>query len=131
MKVYKLISLLVFMGFITTMWGCAELDTKVNALPGPGYKQYQPRGTAEDVIIFHEEPEREYEVIARYIIQETDSLVFIERTPEAMLKVLSKRAWKDGADAIIVDEFDTVDVGKSQRESPQIKVRGIRFTDGD
>jgi len=116
----------LFAALGTSMVGCAGMDLRVESMPGPGYRKYQTRSEVGEIKVYYGEPDRPYVVIAKYIVQETPQVI-MARSKETTINYVAKRARSDGADAIIVDNFDVVNVAGVARQSMKIWIRGIRF----
>ena len=66
-------------------------------------------------------------VIAKYIVQE-EPTVLTSHSSSEMVVYAGKRACEDGADAIIIENFDVVNVpGGYARQTPKVTIVGIRY----
>ena len=124
-----------FSGFVmlllllASLIGCASMDTRVDTFPGTAYRKYTPRIQFEQMKIYENgRPDRPFVVIAKYIAQETPT-VLTGVPAGAMIRHVAETAHKDGADAVIVEQVDVVNVPGYARHSPKVTVVGIRFTD--
>jgi hypothetical protein len=110
-------------------FGCASMDTDVKSMRGPAYGQ-PPRVAEADLLIIRDPADLaryQYDVVGTYIAEETPEVIMSVSADE-MLRVAARKAWKDGADAVVVDEFGSKNVaGGAARTSPIVKIRGIRF----
>jgi hypothetical protein len=107
--------------------GCAGMDVRVDSMPGSAYRAYQPRIAFEQMPILDQEPiGRRFVVVGRYIGQETNE-VFVPRSMPEIVVETAKKAWEDGADAVIMGDYDTRKVTGYRRDTGVVKLTGIRY----
>ena len=124
MQVRTLLTLVV----IICLMSCASMDLRLDKLPGPAYGEYKPRVQCDKIEVYqNEKPSRPYIVIAKYIVQE-EPTVLTSHSSSEMVVYAGKRACEDGADAIIIENFDVVNVpGGYARQTPKVTIVGIRY----
>lgn len=106
---------------------CASMNLDVQTLRGPAYGSFAPRITLEKMKAFRKEPPWPYIVVAEYVVQETP-LVMMAQDANTMLQHVGRLAHEKGADAIILDSFNSAQAtGGYARTTAVVKVRGIRF----
>jgi len=111
--------------------GCASLDLRMDTIPvSADYGKVSPRIAPEACSYYtvdNAPDSSQYTVLARYIVQETPTVI-ASHSANAMIAYACQKAVEKGADAIILDEIGTTNVaGGYARTSPVIKARAIRF----
>lgn len=123
------VSLKLFFSIVAVFFilaGCAGMDVRVDSMPGSAYRAYKPRIPFEKMRVFDEKPSEQHVIVGRYIAQETQEVI-ISRSMREMTAVAAEKAWKDGADAIVMGDYDTRKVTGYRRDTGVVRITGIRF----
>ena len=128
-KKLKSVCLINFL-IIFLLANCASMDLRVDTLRSDvGYGKLEPRIAFSEFKYYTGEPGRPYKELAQLIGQETPQVV-LSRSAEQIIAYLCKKAWKNGADALIKVTISTTNVaGGYARTSPVVKGIAVRFTD--
>jgi hypothetical protein len=111
------------------MTGCASMDIRVDRVAYDCC--YEPRIKLEQVKVYDKEPNFKFKKIADYVVQE-EADVLVARSMETVIDYAKEKAWRDGADAIIIRDADTSSLsyqtrkGAVVRDRPKVKITGIR-----
>jgi hypothetical protein len=111
------------------LFGCsASMDLRLDTLKSsPDYGNIQPRIELKDFKYYTGKPGKEYQELAKLIVQETPQVV-MARTTDEMIYYLCETAWENGADALIDVEISTTNVaGGYARTSSVVKGTAVRF----
>lgn len=106
----------------------ASMDLRLDTLKSsPDYGNIKPRMELKDFKYYTGKPGKEYQELAKLVVQETPQVI-MPRTTDEMVYYLCEIAWENGADALIDVEINTTNVaGGYARTSAVVKGTAVRF----
>ncbi len=107
---------------------CASMDLRLDTLASHNdYGRIGPTISYKEFKYYTGVPDVEYVELARLIIQETPTVI-LSRSSKEMIRYMCKKAWENGADALINFSVSTTSVPGYARTTPVIKGTAVKFT---